>query len=157
MPQVLFSIFIHCGHNMFYCRGAIGQVILPQSTYDSSLDLSDMFPPLYFLSFITCSQSASLISSLHFILTLPFTLSMDRRCELHHELSLLSYFWLQPSLLHHLQRIDRQIGDHEAQVKERGGGKSRMSRQEVGRKTQSESEMNKWIIKCFSVLEKQKA
>lgn len=148
MPQVLFSIFVHCRHNMFYCRGAIRQVILPQSTYDSSLDLSDMFPPLYFLSFITCSQSASLISFCFSSfnptspLTLPFTLSMARRCELHHELSLQSLLRLQPSLLHPLQHTDRQIGDQEAEVKERGGGMSRMSRQEVGSKTQR-SEMNK--------------
>lgn len=39
----------------------MGQIILPVSSYDSSLDLSEMFPPLHFLPFLTLSHSSHIL------------------------------------------------------------------------------------------------
>lgn len=77
---------------VFCCRGSLGQVILPLSSYDSSLDLSEMFPPLHFL------PSLTLVNNFHPFLPLlistllphprPFFYPSPLRCELHHDLNL---------------------------------------------------------------------
>lgn len=89
--------------NIFCCRGSQGQVILPLSSYDSSLIFSEMFPPLHFLPFLTLSQLSIIsfcFSSFHPVppQTSPLAYCNPWRCELHHELNLQPLFGLHPSL-----------------------------------------------------------
>lgn len=109
-------------------RGSRGQVMLPLSSYDSSLDLTETFPlspPLSQFLFSQCFSSFQPVPR------------PPRRCELHHELSLQSLLWLHPSSLFTLpqcalpneveQHTDRhisQIREREAEEveEERGGG-----------------------------------
>lgn len=50
------------GDNMFCCRSSQGQIILPLSSYDSSLDFSEMLPPSHFLPFPTLSKLSAMSS-----------------------------------------------------------------------------------------------
>lgn len=146
--------------NVFCCRDSVGQVILPPSSYDSSLDRSEMFPPLHFLPLLSLTLLAFLIPpppSLHptpppalpLSLSKPFEMRITSRAQFTFSLcsdSIPLFYsatvcFTPNEVEQHTDRQLSQIRHWEAEVEERG---------RRGRGEGEDKRWGRWGLKKYS-------